>query len=96
MSFLDAILAKLKSSKRPSRLMASGQQLTLARDCGATTSEYMYMAVNLQDLNQKRLDVKNEVFVVKHVHRLHLFWQGNDSLTVERSFSRGAFARENS
>jgi hypothetical protein len=51
------------------------------RDCGATTSEYI--GVNLQDAKQKRLDEKNYVFVIKHLHPLHVFWQGNDSLTVD-------------
>ena len=53
----------------------------LTRDCGATTSEYM--AVNLQEAKHRRLDVENEVFVIKHVHRLHAFWQGNDSLAID-------------
>lgn len=53
----------------------------LTRDCGATTSEYM--GVNLQDVKQKHLETKNEVFVTKHIHRLHVSWQGNDSLTID-------------
>jgi type VI protein secretion system component VasK len=53
----------------------------MTRDCGATTSEYI--AVNLQDAKQKRLDEENNVFVVKHLHPLHVFWQGNDSLAVD-------------
>ncbi len=54
---------------------------TLTRDCGATTSEYM--GVNLQDVKQKQLETKNEVFVTKHIHRLHVSWQGNDSLIID-------------
>lgn len=53
----------------------------LTRDCGATTSEYM--AVNLQVAKQERLAAENEVFVVKHVHRLHVLWHENDSLTID-------------
>ena len=53
----------------------------LTRDCGATTSEYM--AVNIQDVKQKRHDVEKDVFVIKHIHRLHILWQGNDSLTID-------------
>ena len=53
----------------------------LTRDCGATTSEYI--AVNLQDAKQRRLDGKNDVFVIKHLHPLHVFWQGNDSITID-------------
>jgi hypothetical protein len=51
------------------------------RDCGATTSEYI--GVNLQDAKQKRLEEENYVFVIKHLHPLHVFWEGNDSLTVD-------------
>jgi hypothetical protein len=40
---------------------------TLARDCGATTSELM--GVNLQDVKQKHLETQNEVFVTMHIHR---------------------------
>ncbi len=53
----------------------------LTRDCGATTSEYM--AVNVQDAKQKRHDVEKDVFVIKHIHRLHISWEGNDSLTID-------------
>ena len=53
----------------------------LTRECGATTSEYS--AVNLQDTQQKVLDPKNEVFLAKHIHRLHVFWNGNDGLTIQ-------------
>jgi|SRR5437762_96329 len=55
--------------------------IILTRDCGATTSEYI--AVNLQDAKQRRLDEENDVFVTKLLHPLHVFWQGNDSLTVD-------------
>jgi hypothetical protein len=51
------------------------------RDCGATTSEYI--AVNLQDAQQRRLDEENDVFVIKHLHPLHVFWRGNDSLIID-------------
>jgi len=53
----------------------------LTRDCGATTSEYM--GVNLQDAKQKNLETKNEVFVTKDVHRLHVSWQENTSLQID-------------
>ena len=53
----------------------------LTRDCGATTAEYM--AVNLHDSKHKNLDVENEVFVTKYVHRLHVSWNGNDSLVLD-------------
>ena len=55
--------------------------IILTRDCGATPSEYI--AVNVQDAKQRRLDEKNDVFVIKRLHPLHVFWQGNDSLTVD-------------
>jgi hypothetical protein len=53
----------------------------LTRDCGATTSEYI--AVNVHEVKQKSLDLKNDVFVIKHIHRLNVSWQGNDSLTID-------------
>jgi hypothetical protein len=53
----------------------------LTRDCGATTAEYM--AVNLHDSKHKNLDVENDVFVTKHIHRLHVSWSGNDSLVLD-------------
>ncbi len=52
----------------------------LTRDCGATTAEYM--AVNLHDFKHTNLDVENDVFVTKYVHRLHVSWNGNDSLVL--------------
>lgn len=51
------------------------------RGCGATTSEYV--SVNLQDAKKKHLDEENDVFVIKHLHPLHVFWQGNESFTVD-------------
>ncbi len=50
------------------------------RDCGATTAEYI--AVNLHDVKHKNLDIENDVFVTKYVHRLHVSWNGNDSLVL--------------
>ena len=50
-------------------------------DCGATTSENII--VNLQDAKQRRLDEENNIFVIKHLHPLHLSWEGNNSLTVD-------------
>ncbi len=53
----------------------------LTRDCGATTAEYM--AVNLHDFKHKHLDVENDVFMTKYVHRLHVSWNGNESLILD-------------
>ena len=52
----------------------------LARDCGATTAEYM--TVNLHDFEHKHLDPENDVFVTKYVRRLHVSWHGNDTLVL--------------
>jgi len=52
----------------------------LTRDCGATTAEYM--TVNLHDFEHKHLDPENDVFVSKYVRRLHVSWNGNDSLIL--------------
>jgi len=52
----------------------------LTRDCGATTAEYM--AVNLHHFEHKHLDAENDIFVTKYVHRLHVSWNGNDSLVL--------------
>lgn len=53
----------------------------LTRDCGATTSQYM--EVNLHDSSNAHLEARNNVFVTKYVRRLHVSWNGNDSLIVD-------------
>jgi len=53
----------------------------MTRDCGATTSEYIL--VNLQEAKQSRLDEANDVFVIKHLHPVHVSWQENDNLKID-------------
>ena len=55
--------------------------IILTRDCGATTSEYMH--VFLQDSNHKHFGEHDSVFATKYIHRLHVSWNGNQSLIID-------------
>ncbi len=51
------------------------------RDCGATTAETMW--VSLQgDANQKDVPA-NHVFVLKHIHRVHVSWKDKATLLID-------------
>ena len=67
------------------KAIAPGHNLaavTRTRDCGATTSETMW--VSLQDQPDRRQDEAREhVFVLKRIHRLHIFWEDNDTLAID-------------
>jgi hypothetical protein len=55
--------------------------VTRTRDCGATTTETMWVSVQG---NPDQKDVAAEhVFVLKRVHRLHVSWKDKDTLVID-------------
>lgn len=52
------------------------------RDCGATTSETMWVSLQGRS-NQKHDEPKEHVFVLKHIHRLHLSWRDRNTLFID-------------
>jgi|SRR6185312_5115487 hypothetical protein len=55
--------------------------VTRTRDCGATTTETMWVSIQG---NPDRKDVVGEhVFVLKRIHRLHVVWKDKDTLVID-------------
>jgi Fe-S-cluster-containing hydrogenase component 2 len=55
--------------------------ITRMRDCGATTTETMW--VSLQDDPARKDDARAHVLVLKHIHRLHVSWKDKDTLVID-------------
>jgi len=55
--------------------------VTRTRDCGATTAETMWVSLQA-DAKENDVPV-NHVFVLKHVHRLHVSWKDKATLLID-------------
>ena len=55
--------------------------VTRTRDCGATTTETMWVSLQ-SDPNQKDV-AENHIFVLKRIHRLHVSWKDKATLVLD-------------
>lgn len=55
--------------------------VTRTRDCGATTAETMW--VSLQSDPAQKDDAKDHIFVLKHIHRVHVSWKDKETLLID-------------
>lgn len=55
--------------------------VTRTRDCGATTTETMWVSIQ-GDPNQKDV-AANHVFVLRRIHRVHVSWKDKETLVID-------------
>jgi len=55
--------------------------ITQTRDCGATTAETMW--VSLQPDSEEKDVSTDHIFVLKHIHRLHVSWKDKQTLVID-------------